>query len=131
MTLYLATADEILSGDWIGLGLSSPSALFTRSSVILPTSATIVGIALSIRANALAAGQSVTAAVYTSPCGFTAPVSVGVSVTVTGPNPPNCRNAAIVLAPVSAEDLLSVQITTDSGVPLSGGAAVTLFFTIP
>ena len=131
LTLFLASALPVVSGNWIGLGSVSAAPLFARSSVVIPVDATITGIVLNVRDNTLAAGDTVTATVFTSPCGFTAPVNTGVSVTLTGPNPPTCCAATSVSAAVITCDLLSVQITiSGTVVALNSGVSVTIFFTV-
>ena len=73
-----------------------------------------------------------TATVFTSPCGFAAPVSTGITATVAGPNPPTCCDTGFGIVPVDQCDLLSVQITTSAGVgALNNGVTVTVFLAIP
>lgn len=133
-TIYLATDQSISDGGWIGLGTSSSQSQFSRSTVTLPTNATIVGLVLNIRDNTLNEGDSVTATVFTSLCGFADPVSTEISATVEGPSDagePNCQATASGNFPVLQGALVSVQLTTSSGVgALSQGAAATIFFTL-
>jgi hypothetical protein len=129
LAIFLATEQALTDGDWVGLGVSSSEALFSRSSVVIPAAATIVGLVLNIRDNVLAEADTVTATVFTSPCGFSLPSSTGVSVTVTGPNPPDCRETALGFAAVGAGDLLSVKINTGVDV-LNSGIAVSVFLVI-
>ena len=131
-TIYLASEQPVADGNWVGLGATSAAANFTPSTIVIPVDAVIVGLVLNIRDKTLAEGATVTATIYTSPCGFTDPVSTGISATITGPNPPTCCTTNFGLAAVNQCDLLSVQITTSTGVgALSAGVAVTVFLAIP
>jgi hypothetical protein len=109
--------------------------LFTTSTVTLPVNATIIGLVLNIRNNPLVEGDTVTATIFTSPCGFEDPTSTGITATVDGPNAlatPHCFATGFGSVPVVQASLLSVQITTSQGVgALSRGVAVTVFITIP
>ena len=128
--IFLASDNPVSNNDWIGLGLSGVQ--FERNNVVIPANARIKRIAFSIRDNTLvSSAQSVTARIFTSPCAFTTPTDTGVFVTITGPNPPNCRAFKDVDVPISALDLLSAQITTaaSSGPAvgaLNSGVAVSL-----
>jgi hypothetical protein len=97
--------------------------------------ATIVGLILNIRDNVLTAGQTVTATIFTSPCGFAAPTTTGITATVTGPNAlatPNCVATGTGSVPVTQGTLVSVQITASTGVgALASGVAVTVYISIP
>ncbi|WP_242842168.1 hypothetical protein [Lacrimispora aerotolerans] len=133
--MYLATDQSVSDGGWVGLGTSSSTALFATSTITLPLDTTIVGLVLNIRDNTIPVGDTVTATVFTSPCGFTDPTSTGISATIIGPNTstaPNCLATAVGNVPVTQGSLLSVQITTGQGVgALSRGVAATVFLTIP
>ena len=133
--IYLATDQSVSDGGWIGLGTSSSEPQFSTSTIVIPANATITGIVLNIRDNTIPATETVTATIYTSPCGFTEPTSTGISATITGPNleeSPNCCTTAAGSATVSQCSLLSVQITTSQGVgALNNGAAVTVLMTTP
>ncbi|MDU7336920.1 MAG: hypothetical protein E7L17_02270 [Clostridium sp.] len=127
----MATDQSISDGGWVGLGTSSSGPLFVTSTVTIPVNATIVGLVLNIRDNTIPAGDTVTAEIFTSPCGNTDPTTTGITATVTGPNPTNCLASGVGSVPVLLGDLLSVQITTGAGVgALSRGVAVTVFLTI-
>jgi hypothetical protein len=119
----------------VGLGTSSSASLFTTSTVTLPVNATIVGLVLNIRDNPISTGDTVTATIFTSPCGFGTPANTGIVATVTGPNAsdtPHCFAIGSGSVAVNQGSLLSVQITTSQGVgALSRGVAVTVFLTIP
>ena len=116
------------------MGTSSSPALFTISTVTLPVDVTIVGLVLNIRDNTIPADESVTAEIFTSPCGFTAPVSTGITATITGPSnaeTPNCFATGTGSVGVTQGSLLSVQLTTSQGIGvLSRGVAITVFTTI-
>jgi hypothetical protein len=131
----LATDQSISSGGWVGLGTSSSSSQFVRSTVTLPVNATIIGLILNIRDNVLATGDTVTATVYTSACGFAAPTTTGITAVVTGPSTlatPNCLATGVGSVALTQGTLVSVQITTSSGVgALSSGVAVTVFLQLP
>lgn len=133
-TIYLATDQSISDNGWIGLGTASSVSQFTRSTVTLPVDSTIVGLVLNIRDNTISEGETVTAEVFTSPCGFEDPEATGISATVDGPNDsetPNCIATGAGSFAVSQGSLVSVKLTTSSGVgALSAGAAVTIFLTI-
>ena len=132
--MYLATDQSVGDGGWVGLGTSSSGPLFVTSTITLPVDVTIVGLVLNIRDNTIPADSSVTATIFTSPCGFTAPTTTGVTATVLGPNTaetPNCLATGAGSVPVTQGSLLSVQVTTGAGVgALSRGVAVTVFLTI-
>jgi len=129
--LFLATFQPIIDGDWVGLGSSSAETQFLRSTVVIPMTSLIAGLVLNIRDNELKEDEAVTATVFTSSCGFSAPVSTGISVTVTGPNPPNCSATALGFAQISPGNLLSVKITATAGVEvLNSGVSVTVLLTI-
>lgn len=134
LSLYLATDQSVSDGGWIGLGTSSPEPLFTTSTVVIPQDAIITGLILNIRDNTIP-DSTVTATIFTSPCGFEDPTSTGVSVTITGPSneeTPKCVGIATGNASVEQGHLLSVQLTTSAGVgALSRGAAVTIILTLP
>ncbi len=134
-TIYLATDQSVSDRGWVGLGTSSSMSQFTTSTVTLPVVATITGLVFNIRDNTIPAGESVTATIYTSPCGFSAPVSTGISATILGPSnatTPNCVGFSVGSVIVTQGSLLSVQVTTSQGVgALSKGAAMTIFQTIP
>jgi len=131
----LATDQSVSDGGWIGLGTSSSQSQFTRSTVVLPFNATIVGLVLNIRDKTLLDGATVTATIFTSPCGFADPVSTGISATVLGPSndeDPNCTATGTGSVAVTRGTLVSVQLTTSQGVgALPNGAAVTILLTIP
>jgi hypothetical protein len=126
---YLATDQSINDGGWLGLGTSSSVSQFTRSTVVIPRNSTITGIVLNIRDNSVTA-STVTATVYVSPCGFTTPVSTGISATVTGPSneeTPNCLATGSGSFAVVAGSLLSVQVTMGTIIgALSNGVSVTV-----
>ena len=126
--IYLASDQSIGNNDWVGLGTSSSQ--FPRNNVVIPANAVITGITLNIRTNTLTQGQTVTATVFTSPCGFASPTSTGLSTTISGPNnseQPNCCAAATGNVNVSACSLLSVKITSSQGVgALANGVAVSV-----
>ena len=126
--IYLASDQSIGNNDWVGLGTSSSQ--FARNNVVIPANAVITGITLNIRTNTLTQGQTVTAAVFTSPCGFASPTNTGISAIVSGANnseTPHCCAAATGTANVSACSLLSVKITTSQGVgALDNGVAVSV-----
>lgn len=134
-TIYLATDQSVSDGGWIGLGTSSPAPAFTTSTIVIPVNAIIVGLVLNIRNNTIPVNTSVTATIFTSPCGFTNPTSTGISAVITGPSnstAPNCLATGFGNVAVAQGSLLSVQIVTSQGVgALSQGAAVTVFLTIP
>lgn len=132
MTLYLASF-PVANNDFVGLGTASNS--FIRNTVVVPQNATITGIILDIRDEALASGKTVSAEIIRSTtCGFSF-AGTGVIATVTGPNnsaTPNCCAFEAANLPVNQFDLLSVQITrTGSNAALQDGVAVTILFTIP
>jgi len=131
----LATDQSISSGGWLGLGTSSSASQFTRSSVVLPVNATIVGLVVNIRDNSIDEGDTVTATIFTSPCGWDDPTTTGISAVVEGPNTseePGCTGIGTGSVAVTEGTLLSVQIITSTGVgALSNGVAVTVFLTIP
>jgi hypothetical protein len=129
----LATDQSIESGGWIGLGTSSAASLFLTSTVVIPVDSTIIGLVLNTRDKALSDGDTVTATIYTSPCGFEDPVSTGISATVTGSSTtPVCCGTGFGSVPVDQCTLVSVQLTTSLGVgALSRGAAATIFLSIP
>jgi hypothetical protein len=114
----------------VGLGTSSPQPLFVTSTVVIPADLILTGLALNIRDNTIPEGGSVTATVFTSPCGFTAPTATGLSVTIVGPNTaedPNCFVIGGGSVLVTQGSLLSVQITTSQSVgALSRGVAATI-----
>ncbi|MEA4933598.1 MAG: hypothetical protein VB071_08500 [Lawsonibacter sp.] len=92
---------------------------------------------LNIRDNTLTDEESVTATIFTSPCGFEDPTSTGISATVDGPvddEHPNCFATGFGIVPVNQGTLLSVQITTDGEAllqaGLDSGVAVTVFLTV-
>lgn len=133
-TIYLATNQFVSDGGWVGLGTSSSPSLFTLSTVTLPVDVRIVGLILNIRDNTIPAETNVTAEIFTSPCGFTAPVSTGITATITGPSnaeTPNCLAIGSGSAVVTQGSLLSVRLTTSQGTGvLNRGVAVTVFTTI-
>lgn len=134
-TIYLATDQFVSDGGWVGLGTSSSPSLFTTSTVTLPADVTIVGLILNIRDNTIPAGANVTAEIFTSPCGFTAPVGTGITATITGPSnaeTPNCLATGTGSVGVTQGSLLSVRLTTSQGIGvLNRGVAITVFATIP
>lgn len=134
-TIYLASDQLVTDGGWVGLGTSSSPALFTISTVTLPVDVTIVGLVLNIRDNTIPANESVTAEIFTSPCGFTAPVGTGITATITGPSnaeTPNCLATETGSVRVTQGSLLSARLTLSPGLgPLFRGVAVTVFATIP
>ena len=79
--------------------------------------------------------MSVTAEIFTSPCGHEAPTSTGISVTVDGPRgdqPVNCLATGAGSVYVAQGTLLSVQITTSDGVgALNSGVAITVITELP
>ncbi|MEA4920315.1 MAG: hypothetical protein VB078_05310 [Clostridiaceae bacterium] len=109
--------------------------MFTRSTVTLPANATITGLVLNIRDNTLPEESSVTATIFTSPCGFEDPVSTGIFATVLGPSTsedPSCVATGSGSAAVLLGSLLSVQITTSQGLgALDRGVSATVFLTLP
>ena len=90
---------------------------------------------LNIRDNTIPDDGTVTATVFTSPCGFEAPTDTGLSATITGPSndtDPNCLATGTGSVSVVEGSLLSVQLTTGQEVgALSRGVSVTLFVTMP
>ena len=134
-TIYLATDQFVSSGGWVGLGTSSSPTLFAISTVTLPVDATIVGLVLNIRDNTIPSNESVTAEIFTSPCGFTAPVSTGITATIIGPSnaeTPNCLATGAGSVRVTQGSLLSVRLTTSQGIGvLNRGVAATVLTTIP
>jgi len=134
-TIYLATAQTIHDKVWVGLGTSSPDSEFTISAITLPTDATIVGLVLNIRDNIIPDDETVTATIFTSPCGFEDPTTTGIFAKITGPSDsenPNCLATGSGSVAVEQGSLLSVQITTSQEVSaLSRGVAVTIFLTTP
>ena len=114
------------------MGTSSSPSLFTLSTVTLPADVKIVGLILNIRDNTIPAELNVTAEVFTSPCGFTAPVGTGITATITGPSnaeTPNCIAIGTGSVEVTQGSLLSVRLTTSQIGVLSRGVAVTVFAT--
>lgn len=134
-TIYLATDQFVSDGGWVGLGTSSSPSLFALSTVTLPVDVTVVGLILNIRDNTIPAETNVTAEIFTSPCGFTDPVSTGITATITGPSnveTPNCFAIGTGSVEVTQGSLLSVRLTIGQGIgALSRGVAVTVFTTIP
>lgn len=132
--IYLASDQFISDGGWVGLGTSSSPSLFTISTVTLPADVTIVGLVLNIRDNTIPANESVTAEIFTSPCGFTAPDGTGITATITGPSnagAPNCLATGTGSVEVAQGSLLSVRLTLSQGMgPLIRGVAATIFTTI-
>lgn len=133
-TIYLATDQFVSDGGWVGLGTSSAPSLFTLSTVTIPVNVNIVGLILNIRDNTIPAGTTVTAEIFTSPCGFTEPVSTGITASITGSSnaeTPNCFAAGTGNIEVTQGSLLSVCLTTSQGIGvLNRGVAVTVFTTI-
>lgn len=131
-SIYLATNQSVSDGGWVGLGTSST---FITSTVAIPVNLTIVGIILNIRDYRIGSGMSVTAEIFTSPCGHEAPTSTGISVTVDGPRgdqPVNCLATGAGSVYVAQGTLLSVQITTSDGVgALNSGVAITVITELP
>ena len=129
--IYLGTDQSVSDGGWVGLGTSSSTSQFSRSAVVIPANATITGIILNIRDNELKDNtESVTATVFTSPCGFNNPTTTGISATVTGPNKAtdqHCCASGSGEVTVNTCSLVSVQVTSPSG--LSAGVAVTVLVT--
>ena len=128
--IYLATDTAVTDTNWLGQGVSSVSTNFPASTVVVPEATTLTGLALNIRNNTLLDTDTVTATVYYSPCGFDAPTSTGISVTITGPNDataPNCFAAINSTFALPSSALLSVQITTTSA--LENGVTATIFTT--
>lgn len=134
-TIYLASDQFVADGGWVGLGTSSSPELFTISTVTLPVDVTIVGLVLNIRDNTIPTDESVTAEIFTSPCGFTAPAGTGITATITGPSnaeTPNCLATETGSVRVTQGSLLSARLTLSPGLgPLFRGVAVTVFATIP
>ena len=131
--IFLATDQNVSDGGWVGLGTSSSAPQFTDSTVVIPVNATITGMVLNIRDNTVAAGDTVTATIFTSPCGFEDPTSTGITVTITGPSDSTTPNCVAIVAgsfAVTQGVLLSVEITTTQGA-LANGVAVTVFLDIP
>lgn len=126
--IYLATDQSIGNNDFLGLGTSASQ--FPRNNVVIPANAVITGITLNIRTKTLTQGQTVTASVFTSPCGFATPTNTGISATISGPNnseTPHCCAVGTGSVAVSACSLLSVRITTSQGVgSLANGVAATV-----
>ena len=133
--IYLATNQFVSDSGWVGLGTSSSPSLFTLSTVTLPVDVKIVGLILNIRDNTIPAETNVTAEIFTSPCGFTDPVSTGITATITGPSnaeTANCLATGTGSVVVTQGSLLSVRLTTSQGIGvLNRGVAVTVFTTIP
>ena len=133
--IYLASCRPITGDEWLGLGASSDLYNFAGNTVTIPVNAIITGIVFNIRHNVLLSGQSVTATVYTSPCGFTAAEKTTISATVAGPNSPedpNCCAVGCGSVRVNQGDLLSVLISPSHGVSeLCGGVAATVYLAIP
>ena len=135
--LYLASENaQPPNGQFIGLGTTSVQ--FSRSSVVIPQNATIVGMVFNIRNNTLGAGESATAEIVLSrSCGFDdSLIDTGVMATVTGPSNSTTRNCCASTTsnfPVNTCNLLSVRITTSGmGVgALNEGVAVTILYTVP
>ena len=133
-TIYLASNTTVNpANQWIGLGINANN--FADGSVVIPETATLTGIMLSIRDNpALTAGQSVTATVYTSPCG-TNISATSADVTINSATPTGCFNIKTGLSVnVTAGHLLSVKIELNGmgGTPtLSKGVAIALIFSTP
>ncbi|WMJ82947.1 hypothetical protein ACS3UN_01050 [Oscillospiraceae bacterium LTW-04] len=131
-TIYLASATSVGSGHFLGLGASS--ALFERNNVVIPVDAIITGIVLNVRDAALGDDDTVTATVYTSPCGFGEPIQTNLYAMVEGPSSeadPHCCATGFESVAVDQCTLLSVEIVTSTGNALNGGAAVTVFLSIP
>lgn len=131
--IFLATDQNVSDGGWVGIGTSSSAAQFADSTVVIPVNATITGMVLNIRDNTVAAGDTVTATIFTSPCGFEDPTSTGITVTITGPSDSTTPNCVAIVAgsfAVTQGVLLSVEITTTQGA-LANGVAVTVFLDIP
>lgn len=131
--IFLATDQNVSDGGWVGIGTSSSAAQFADSTVVIPVNATITGMVLNIRDNTVAAGDTVTATIFTSPCGFEDPTSTGITVTITGPSDSTTPNCVAIVAgsfAVTQGVLLSVEITTTQGA-LANGVAVTVFLDVP
>lgn len=124
MTIYLAS-DQAILDDFLGLGTSGGGATgFVRNNVVVAQTATIKGLVLSIRTEAIRENDTVTGEIYRSTdCGVT-PVPTGIKVTINGPNPPNCCGSVTGDLEVNQCDLLSVKI--DASMALMNGAAATI-----
>ena len=135
LAIYLATNQSVSNGGWVGLGTSLSSTSFIMSTVTIPVNLTIVGLVFNIRDNSLSEGMSVTAEIFTSPCGYENPTSAGISATVNAPRgdeTQNCLATGAGSVNVSQGTLLSVQITTSEGVgALNSGVAITIITEIP
>jgi hypothetical protein len=135
----LATGQPVNNGAWVGLGNNATSdTSFVKNTVTIPVNSTITGVVLNIRDEVLSDDtDTVTATVFTSPCGFRDATSTGISATVRGPSnsdDPNCVATGFGSVPVTQGTLVSVQISTSSSLregALEHGVAVTIFVTIP
>ncbi|WP_193648881.1 hypothetical protein [Bacillus cereus] len=116
----------------MGLGTSSGGLKgFTRNNVVIPQTATIIGLVFSIRDNPLGAGDAVSAQIVISDTCASTTTDTGIIATVTGPSSStNCCAFAAGNFTVDQCDLLSVRITTAGGGALPDGAAATILFTI-
>jgi len=124
--IYLASDVSIGNADFFGLGVSNPAST-ARNSVVVPLTSSIGGLVFSTRDNGLATGATASAQVFKSTdCGanFT---GTGIIAIVTGPS---CCGVSTNTATADQCDLLTVQVTTPSGV-LSRGAAATIILNTP
>lgn len=131
--ICLATHETVNNNQWLGLGETSPLVQFEKSTIVIPAGSRITGIILNTRDNSINNGQTVKATIYTSPCGFAAPVSTGISATVTGSTTTKgCCASSTSNYLVNTCSLLSVKIELSTGTgALSSGAAVTILVTPP
>ncbi len=129
--VYLGTDQSIQDGGWMGIGTSGAS--FVTSSIVTPRSGKVTELVFSVRDKTLVDGDTVTATLYHSPCGFGTPVSTGITAVVHGPvdaDHPDCCAHGLGTFEFADCRLLSVQITTSQGVgALSDGAAAAILIT--
>ncbi|MGE7602365.1 hypothetical protein ACQKL5_07610 [Peribacillus sp. NPDC097675] len=127
MTVFLETDQSIGNLDFLSLGTSSAS--FVRNTLVVPQDATITGLVLNIRDNALGTGNIASAEIFISTnCGFGTPEATGIIASITGPNSavtPNCCAFAAADFAVEQCDLITVRITTGGGA-FAGGVAATI-----
>ncbi|MGR5880947.1 hypothetical protein ACT7DC_01680 [Bacillus cereus] len=118
MTIYLATDQSIATDQFLGLGTSSGGAGgFSRNTVVIPQTATITGLVFSIRDEALALGDTISAEIVISDTCASTTIDTGIIATVTGPSSStNCCAFATGNFLVNQCELLSVRITMVSSV---------------
>lgn len=124
-TIYLASDDALPNNHFFGLGVDDVDP--TRTNVVIAQRSTITGFVFSIRDEPLTAAQTITGTIFRSTdCGVTFN-STGISVTITGPNPGNCCGFTPANLIVNQCDLLTVQVTRNTGdAALEEGAAATI-----